>query len=319
MKNGERRAGVESGEGRMESEERRTDTTSVLHSSLPAVHSPLFILRSPLSILPSSFRVLSCTKTKLLMKRSIVTVLSFVLALGVSAQALENQDSLKPVAQSFTPSFAVKWSPPSIYFGKISLSGEYNFKKKRSVTFYIGVPVETSSRWNIEDEKRTITMKTFSLMGGYRMYLGKGAMRGLYFEPYLKYLGNKGSFTYVDTESIDSTTYLLSSDLNGVGVGAQLGVQFLIAKRVTLDFFFLGPEANLSRWDIALQDQGNYSWDALDAAEAKDIMDDIVDDLPGMISNHVETSVNASSKTVSAKYDGILPGIRFGISLGVRF
>jgi hypothetical protein len=252
------------------------------------------------------------------MKRSILTLLFFALIFGVNAQAVEQYDSAR-VVQSFDPSFAVKWNPESIYFGKISLFGEYNFKKKRSFTFSVGIPVKTSTVWNIEDEDRTITMKTFSLMAGYRMYMGKGAMRGFYFEPYLKYMKSKGSFPYVDTESTDSTTYLLSSDLRGAGVGAQLGVQFLIAKRVTLDLFLIGPEANLSKWDIDLQDRGNYSWDAQDAAEAKDIMDDIVDDLPDFISDNIKTSVNAPTKTVSAKYDGILPGLRFGISLGVRF
>jgi hypothetical protein len=252
------------------------------------------------------------------MKRSIVTLLSFVLVLGVSGQALESQDSSKPV-KSFTPSYAVKWNPASLYFGKIGLFGEYNFKKKKSVTFHVGIPFEKSNHWNIEDEDRTIVMKSWAVMGGYRMYLGKGAMKGFYFEPYLKYMGSKGSFVYIDTKSTDSTRYLLSSDLKGGGVGAQLGVQFLIAKRVTLDFFFLGPEANFARWDIELQDQSNSSWDALDAANAKDVLDDIVDDLPHMISKNITTDVNASTKTASAKYDGILPGMRFGISLGVRF
>lgn len=249
------------------------------------------------------------------MKRSILALFSLALAFSLNAQM---QDSVYAV-NAFKPSLAVKWSPASIYFGKISLLGEYNFKNKRSITFSAGIPVEVSTQWRIENEDRTITMKTYSAMAGYRMYLSKGNMHGLYFEPYLKYLGSKGSFPYVDTESVDSTTYLLKSNYRGGGVGAQLGVQFLIAKRVTLDFFFLGPEANLCKWDIDLQDKSSYSWDASDAAEAKDIMDDIVDDLPDFISNNIKTSVDAPTKTVSAKYDGILPTLRFGISIGFRF
>src|SRR5690348_3835585 len=83
-----------------------------------------FWLRTSDLLLPTSYFLhYLATKTKLLMKRSIVTLLSFVLVLGVSGQALESQDSSKPV-KSFTPSYAVKWNPASLYFGKIGLFGE---------------------------------------------------------------------------------------------------------------------------------------------------------------------------------------------------
>jgi hypothetical protein len=252
------------------------------------------------------------------MKRSILSLFAMVAALVLNAQAIDSADSEK-AAPSFSPSFAVKWNPSSIVFGKVSLFGEYNFKNRRSLTFNAGIPVETATYWNIEDESRKITMKSYSVMAGYRMYLGKHNMKGLYFEPYLKYMGSKGSFPYMDTKSVDSTIYLLSSNYRGGGVGAQLGVQFLIVKKITLDFFLLGPEANLSKWDIDLQEKGDYSWDTQDAQEALDILNDIVDDLPNFISDNVKTSVDAPSKTVRAKYNGFLPGLRMGVSVGIRF
>ena len=252
------------------------------------------------------------------MKRSILTLLTIVTVISTKAQGVGGGDSAYFV-NGFAPTYTIKWNPSSIAFGKISLFGEYNFKPRRSITFNAGIPVEVSTTRRIEDEMRTITMKSYSAMAGYRMYLGSGVGKGLYFEPYLKYMGSKGSFPYVDTESIDSTTYFLSSNYRGAGVGAQLGVQFLIAKKLTLDFFFLGPEANLSKWDIDLQEKGNYTWDSQDAAEALDILNDIVDDLPDFISDNVKTSVNADAKTVSAKYNGFIPGFRFGLSVGWRF
>jgi len=246
-----------------------------------------------------------------------------ITVLVVNAQAVENKeitntDSVKAVP-SFAPSYAVKWNPLSIPFGKVSLFGEYNFKNRRSLTFHAGIPVETSTYWHIENERRKITMKSYSVMAGYRMYLGKHNMRGFYFEPYMKYMGSKGSFPYMDTKTPDSTVYVLSSNYHGGGVGAQLGVQFLVAKSITLDLFLLGPEANLSKWDIDLTEKSDETWTLLDAKNAQDVLNDIVDDLPNFISENVKTSVDAPSKTVSAKYNGFLPALRVGLSIGVRF
>jgi hypothetical protein len=142
------------------------------------------------------------------MKQSILSLLSVIAMLGLHAQATDSSKS-ENAETSFSPSIAVKWNPSSIVFGKISLFGEYNFKNRRSLTFNAGIPMETSTYWNIEDERRKITMKSYSVMAGYRMYLGRHNMQGFYFEPYLKYMGSKGSFPYMDTKSVDSTVYLL--------------------------------------------------------------------------------------------------------------
>jgi hypothetical protein len=252
------------------------------------------------------------------MKRSILTLSFFILAIGAWAQDTTGVIGVDSV-QVFQPSWAVKWNPVSLGFGKISLFAEYHFKNRRSLSFHLGIPVEISTKWKIEGEKRKVTMKSFSAMAGYRMYLKKADMQGLYFEPYLKYTKSEGSSPYVDQLSTSKTPYLLRSDYSGGGVGGQLGIQFLIAKKLTLDLFFLGPEANISKWDISLQDQGNYDWDAQDAAEALDILDNIIDDLPDFLSENVESSVDASTKTVTAKYKGLLPGVRCGFSIGFRF
>jgi hypothetical protein len=108
-----------------------------------------------------------------------------------------------------------------------------------------------------------------------------------------------------------------TSQFSSVGVGAQLGVQFMIAKRVTFDFFFLGPEANTVKHTMVMRDLSSTAWDASMAADAQDEANKMVDDLP-IVGKKLQIAVDANKKTITSDYSGFLPGIRFGLSVGVR-
>jgi hypothetical protein len=107
----------------------------------------------------------------------------FLLALSCFLHRVNAQSGDAANVEHFQSSTAIKWNPSSLYFGKIGLMGEYNFKRKKSVTFNIGIPMSKKTSVNIDDKDRDVEMKTFSIMGGYRMYLGKKTMSGFYFEP----------------------------------------------------------------------------------------------------------------------------------------
>jgi hypothetical protein len=220
---------------------------------------------------------------------------------------------------SHTHAIAIKWAPSAIYFGKISLGGEYSLDAKSAVTLNIGIPFDKTWRHEINGEDESLTHKTFSLMGGYRLYLGKGDGHGLYFEPYLKYLKYEAS-SIVDAELQGiNRNFSVQGKYKGVGVGAQLGAQFLIAEKFVIDFYFLGPEANISKTNIFMQELGNgASWDEQEANEAEDEIQEILDDIP-IIKNKAEVSVNANQRNMTASYKGFLPGYRIGLSLGWRF
>jgi hypothetical protein len=183
----------------------------------------------------------------------------------------------------------------------------------------IGIPFNKSFTYEVDDADRVITSKSFSVMGGYRMYFGKKAMRGFYFEPYLKYLKNDIS-TIINTDLNGTPTdFVTTSEYSGVGLGLQLGVQFLIAKRVTIDLFFLGPEANSSHHKFSMHDiTSTGPWDAQDAQDAQDEIDDAIGDLP-IIGNKLSVVVDRNARTVSSDYKGFLPGVRAGLSIGFRF
>ena len=220
---------------------------------------------------------------------------------------------------AFDKSVVIKWSPASLAFGKIGLGSEFNFKKKKSITFNIGIPAEKTLTAEIDGADRNLTMKTFSAMLGYRMYLGKKAMRGFYFEPYLKYLENDATTNTNFNIGTTSRPFLITSNYSGFGLGAQLGIQFVIAKRVVLDWYFLGPEANSSKHDLMAQETGSgFPWNSSEAQDAENEIKNFVNDIP-LLKDNLDVTVNAASRNVKTNFQGFLPGIRSGISIGVRF
>lgn len=220
---------------------------------------------------------------------------------------------------SFKKHVALKWAPAGIYFGKITVGGEFNLARKSSFTLSVGFPAEKTITRNIDNKDRTLYMKSFSAMGGYRFYFGKKGMKGLYFEPYVKYLDSKATINTDFTIGGTNQAFLLSSTYTGVGVGAQLGVQILIAKRIVIDWYFLGPEANSSKHELsAQQTSAGPAWDATAASDAQEEISKFIKDIP-LIGDKASVTVDAAQKRMATNYSGFLPGFRFGISIGVRF
>src|SRR5689334_6627377 len=85
-----------------------------------------------------------------------------------------------------TKPLAFKFAPVALSFGKATLGVEYNFKFRNSVTFYAGVPLDKKKNLNYDGQDNEIHSKAFSVMAGYRHYLGNKNMKGFYFEPYVK-------------------------------------------------------------------------------------------------------------------------------------
>lgn len=102
-------------------------------------------------------------------------------------------------------------------------------------------------------------------------------------------------------------------------MGAQLGVQFLIANKIVIDFFFLGPEINSSRNNFkAVETSGILPWNYAKANEAEQDIRDFIDQFP-FVRNKTKIRVDQTNKTVMADFNGPLPGYRIGVSFGVAF
>lgn len=216
------------------------------------------------------------------------------------------------------PNIAFKWVPTALAFGNISVLGEYSFGKN-SLTVKLGFPLAKRQTFTFDDKDASFSMKATSFLAGYRTYLSKKHMKGLYFEPFFKYVHHTSEGTGNAILDGDKVTMDFTNNYNGVGVGAELGVQFLVAKNWVIDFFFLGPEINSAKnYFKAVEKTNTIPWTDTQASEAEQDIRDFIENFP-FVRNKVDVTVDQNNKTVVADFKGALPGYRFGIAVGFAF
>lgn len=238
----------------------------------------------------------------------------FVLAVLASAGLWARAQEAAPPT-----SVSLKWAPTGLILGSLSIQGEYNFGGKNSLTAKIGVPVNAQHTLQYEDKDASFDMKATSFLAGYRRYLSKKHMKGLYLEPYFKYVHHTSEGVGTGTLNGRSVELNFTNDYDGYGVGAQLGAQFLIGKRFVIDLFFLGPEINAATNNFKSVEVSNtIPWTAVEAQDAENDIRDFIDQFP-FIKNNTTVTVNRDEKTVRADFKGALPGYRAGVSFGIAF
>jgi hypothetical protein len=216
------------------------------------------------------------------------------------------------------PNIAIKWAPAGLYVGSFNLHGEYNFGKN-SLTAKIGIPVKAQRSFKYDGNDADFVMRATSFMAGYRTYLSKKHMKGFYFEPYFKYVHHSSEgygYGKLDGEPVVMN---FTNDYNGIGIGAELGFQFMIKDLIVVDIFFLGPELNSGRNNfVAIESSRVLPWTSVQASEAENDIRNLIDDIP-FVRKHTDVMVDKNNKTVRADFKGIIPGYRAGISFGVAF
>jgi hypothetical protein len=239
-------------------------------------------------------------------KISVVLLLllgSFVVMFG--------QDKITP------PHIAVKWAPTGMILGDISLHGEYNFGKN-SLTAKIGIPKSSHHTFTYDDRDVEFSMKGIAFLTGYRTYLSKNHMRGFYYEPYFKYVHHFSEGTGLSDLSGQMVVMNFTNDYNALGMGVQLGAQFMIRNKFIIDFFFLGPEINSALNNLKAVEETNTHWTYSQAGQVEYDIRQFIDKFP-FVRKGTNIKVDYENNTVTADFKGILPGYRAGISIGIAF
>lgn len=213
----------------------------------------------------------------------------------------------------------VKFLPINLPFQSISFEYERMINAKNSIILGVGLPNQKSliGKYGIKDDKelKSAELGTMHIRAAYRHYTGKRMLpKGFYIEPYLKYQKITGKANAEFTDDQDNTYDAgIDVNLNTMNLGFQLGTQFLIAKRVSLDFYFLGLEAGFLNGNVT----GKAPNETF-AANLKTEMDKSIADLPSFIGKKL--SVTQSGDEVNVKASSIpYPWYRCGISIGIAF
>jgi len=214
----------------------------------------------------------------------------------------------------------IKFLPINIPFQSFSFEYERMINAKNSFILGVGIPNQKSliGKYgiNANSDLKTAELGTMHIRAAYRHYTGHRMLpKGFYIEPYFKYQKITGNANVENSDINNTYKGKLDIDLNTMNFGLQFGTQFLIAKRVTLDFYFLGLEAGLLSGNVtAISDQ------LADADNLKAKIEDAISNLPSFIADKLTVTQSTDKKRINVNANNApYPWLRGGISIGIAF
>ncbi|MDA3878745.1 MAG: DUF3575 domain-containing protein [Prolixibacteraceae bacterium] len=147
---------------------------------------------------------------------------------------------------------AVKLGLAGTQYGDFTVNYERVLTEKSSLNFNVGYWDLSTSFFNIykyytQTDPKAIQFLDFKgsmhFSLDYRTYLGqKGAMRGLYLAPYLRYWGQGVDLLDImySDEYEDNYVFDIDTKISSFGVGFQIGYQWIIRDQISIDFYFMG-------------------------------------------------------------------------------
>ena len=157
--------------------------------------------------------------------------------------------------------------------------------------------------------------KGFHISGEYRFYLAKEnkyeAPRGVYIGPYYSYNHFSRSNDWLLNTSSFQGNVNTSLALNINTIGAQLGYQFILWKRVAIDLVLMGPGMGIYNVKAGINTTLNAAQKELFFQRLNDYL---ADKIPGynLVIDEGEFKRNGSVKTTTF-------GFRYMVNIGFRF
>lgn len=223
--------------------------------------------------------------------------------INLSSLAINNYSFYAERLLSRKVSFSVGYrNMPSTNLGELSII------KKISDTFNEGYElVDGINRMRVDGKAYT---------GEFRFYGGrKQGARGMYLALYGRYATFNHDYDHRFTNSSNNALSVpLKSKVKGYGGGLMIGKQWLIAKRVNLDFYWLGGHyGKLSGTTNAVADLSSLSQQ--DQRNLKDELDNIL-----IVGDKTFLNSTVSKQGVTGDIKGPFAGLRgLGFSVGIAF
>jgi hypothetical protein len=202
-----------------------------------------------------------------------------------------------------------------LYSNGVQLAYERLLSKHTSITLfggYISFPMPTiiaNSPLNFNQDK---TKSGYTFGSEFRFYLSKenkyNAPHGVYLAPFISFYHFNNQRNGRDTSNQNQVS--LSTTIDFLNIGGELGYQFVIKKRFTVDCVLFGPA--ISSYYFSMQLNGNTSGNH--SQEVQDILDAIKQKYPLLkdLSNGEKLSTSGVSNFWSL-------GFRYVIQIGYRF
>ncbi|MBX2964403.1 MAG: DUF3575 domain-containing protein [Cyclobacteriaceae bacterium] len=154
----------------------------------------------------------------------------------------------------------------------------------------------------------------FRVGGDYRFYLKKEnkylAPRGVYVGPYFTYHTFSNDHNIEVNNNGTPENGSIAMDLNVGNIGVQLGYQFVLNNRWTIDLVFIGP--SVSHYEAKIGIDGNFT--IVPDEIAGQLIDALIDRFPGF-----KELVETGEVTSNGKMDTWAYGYRYQIQVGYHF
>lgn len=249
------------------------------------------------------------------LRRSEKSKLVFILTLLLSGSPLFllAQNPADTIARRNT----VKVDITSYWLYRNALIVSYERVVKPNQTFaitagYQNLPALTSM------DSVNITRNTkaggYKLGAEYRFYLKKenkfNAPHGVYIGPYLSYHNFNNTRTIQVNNNGTIETADLNAKINIFNPGVQIGYQFVINDRWTIDLVFIGPSVSNYRANVTLD--GNFTFDADDITD--EYVQALIAKFPGLTNLINDNEFAANGKVNMWAY-----GYRYQFHVGYHF
>ena len=201
-----------------------------------------------------------------------------------------------------------------IYERAFLIGYERVIKKNQSFSVQAG-PVSINYGLFVPADSLTFVSSTkstgYSLAGDYRFYLPKENKdrppHGVYIGPYVSYV-----YIYNENNLIIGTSPVaLKSQFDVLSIGGQLGYQFLLGKRWTIDLILIGP--SLTNYKVKMELEGS-----IDPSQVNPELQKILDRLAGRFPL-VQSLLNNEIVEFNGKTDIWSAGFRYSLHVGFRF
>jgi len=162
--------------------------------------------------------------------------------------------------------------------------------------------------------RKNYSASGFKFGADYRFYLRKEnkfhAPHGVYLGPYFSYLNfdNDRLLEVNNNGTMESGN--LTTKISVVNIGVQLGYQFVLNDRWTIDLTFIGP--SMSRYAAKIKLHDNFTFDLDDIDEA--LLEELTDRFPGFSDLISNKEVDSTGKADTWGF-----GYRYEFQVGYHF